>query len=277
MSEQTSATLPESGQSEVDRLLAELGGDPEAETPPAPAEETPPAQEEPKEETAEELKTRLHDLESKLAGQSAEISILRDFATRPTTAPAATEEEPEIDVVGLRKKLETAPVETILEIVNKATERTARKVREETLREFDGRTKARDLLQEDRDTVLREYPAIMTDSDFQAEASAEFSKIQRLRGGQTLPGDMYAAVSAAAAKRVGKVPVRTNGRRELVNPMTRSANPPAGDETRPEGEFKPHEMAAIEKTCKQYGISKEQYMARFAANRKKDRSFGRPA
>lgn len=280
MSEATTGSESPEIREMLDRVVGSGVEAPEPE-PTAPAAEA----EAEKPSESEALETRLRELESSIAATNAENQILRDLALRQQAPqPVEQEEEPTLDVAELEKRLRVAPVQTIQEIVNQATARVAKQVREETLAEVRGETRQRDALSEDRERVLTDFPEIMEDATLQQEAGAEFERLKRLHGGQTIPGDMYSAVSAAIARRArggkplvsGPVAARTRPGRQIVSPLV--AAPPSTaeqDDARPESEFKQHELAAIDKIAKQFGMSREQYFKRFSAARQRDRSFGR--
>lgn len=251
------------------------------------------------------LAQQLEEINNRLQESEIRNTVLESFVRdgvsgqrqQPAPQPAQQQEDPgiNIDMEALTHEMRTDTPRAVARLVQNVAEQTEARITERIRREMGAElqrnNEASNIQTADRQQTLAEYGPLFQDPTFAAAADAEYRKVT---ANGYIPNAMYLASSAAYARlaRAGKLPQsqtqtttpsKVTSLRERKNPPQRSLGqqltnmgdsqtvPNNGD---PDIDLTPKELAANRAMAKRLGISEAKVIARYKAERQKDRKYG---
>jgi hypothetical protein len=223
----------------------------------------------------------LDSLKSELYELRAQNTLLRGEIDQVRTSHTSPPVKDEVDMEEFNLSLRSDPGKAIKDLIEKTINSGISSVRQETTKVVDERGRMAEMHRQDQTKTLAEYGELMQNPDFKQTAAMLYDQITGDK--DWVPNAMYLAASTAYAKLVksGKLSVGPDPAKLRLIPRPQNPVPAfLGEsstvaESEGDGEFSAIELRAIDKVCKEWDITRVQYMKQFSTQRRKDGTFGR--
>jgi hypothetical protein len=226
------------------------------------------------------LQERLYQIE-------AENNVIKGLLAQRDQPPIVKEEdeEEEVALTGdeaiITQGLRTNPAKTILDLVNKgiaqAVEKATKTATKQSSAQLQEQNKRASLQEADQQKTLVEYGAFLSDENFKSLAGQYYADLTKDK--EWVPNAIFTAAALAHSQmvRAGKlmVPGKVTAMKtkKPSNQMLAASTVTPG-ESGVEKEFSAEQLKAVDKVCKDWGLTREQYFKSYQDQKKKDPMYG---